>query len=168
MNDHEIDRIAAAMHAVRPDWPAQQLRTLLRDKLADKPRRDVFVALAWVACESGTASPYRVLETGPWWKAAGVEGASSNRDNPPAHDRCGVCSLSRDRCRQVWADDHDFRPIADRKRDPDTIAEITAALRQAKAETPPPQPKPEPSTDGTERVAPVRAALAAARTEEDR
>lgn len=160
MNNHEAQRIAAAMHELRPDWPASSLATLIRKNLIDKPRRDVALALTWVACESGTHSPARVLEAGPWWKAAGAEGASSNRDNPPKHNRCGVCSLSAERCRQLWADDHDFRPIGDLKRDPETIAKITTALRQAKAEPPPPKPKQETTTHGTERVAPVRAALA--------
>ncbi len=52
MNDHEIERIAAAMNMLRPDWPKAQLKTLLKDeRITDRPRRDVSVALAWVACE---------------------------------------------------------------------------------------------------------------------
>lgn len=114
MTPTEIDRLADGFHHLRPDWPTAQLRTLLNSpSLRDRPRRDVLVALAWVAAESGTASPYRVLEAGPWWRAAGVDGTTtSNRDNPGPAQRCSVCSLSEPRCRQLWADDHTFLPAA--------------------------------------------------------
>lgn len=75
MNETERDRIAAAIHQLRPDWPAPSIRTLLdRPTLAHRPRRDVAVALAWIACESSSQTPARVVEAGPWWQAAGVEG----------------------------------------------------------------------------------------------
>lgn len=63
----EIDRIAAAANALRPDWPVKSLRTLIADKLAHRTRRDVALALTWVACDSTTVTPARVLESGPWW-----------------------------------------------------------------------------------------------------
>lgn len=110
MDDHEAQRIAAAAHQLRPDWPVASLLTIIRKNLIDRPRRDVAVALAWVACETNTANPARVLEAGPWWKAAGVEGKSSHRDNPEPADRCTTCSLSQARCRQLWTGDHDFAP----------------------------------------------------------
>src|SRR5690606_16846987 len=93
MNQHEIDRIAAAMNQLRPDWPTKQLQTLLSNPaLATRPRRDVCVALAWVACETNSSSPYRVLEAGPWWRAAAVEGATAPRNTfDPARD-CDVCA----------------------------------------------------------------------------
>lgn len=94
MNEHEIERIACAMHALRPDWPAASLRTLIAKKLGDRPRRDVTVALAWVACESNSATPARVLEAGPWWKAAGVEGSAQARDPYDANRFCNVCGKS--------------------------------------------------------------------------
>ena len=90
MNEHEIERVAAAANALRPDWPTGQLRTLIRDKLADRPRRDVAVALSWVACESGTASPYRVLEAGPWWQATGQFDVTAKRNPKPA-ECCATC-----------------------------------------------------------------------------
>lgn len=97
MNGHEIERIACALHVARPDWPVAQLRTLITDKLADRPRRDVFVALAWIASEPATANPYRVLESGPWWIAAAVAGDTTGRRevfNPAIC--CGVCSKPND------------------------------------------------------------------------
>lgn len=138
MTPTEIDRLADGFHHLRPDWPTQQLRTLLTTPaLRDRPRRDVMVALSWVAAESGTASPYRVLEAGPWWRAAGVDGqVTSNRDNPGPGERCSVCSLSEARCRQLWADDHDFLPAAHAARrglTPDAAKAVTDELRDVVA-----------------------------------
>jgi hypothetical protein len=82
MNTHEAERIAAAMHEARPDWPTSSVLTLIRKSLLDKPRRDVFVALAWVASEPNSHTPARVLESGPWWRAAGVEGAAGTTNEP--------------------------------------------------------------------------------------
>ena len=111
MNEHEIDRIAAGMNQLRPDWPVRQLTTLLKDtRMVDRPRRDVAVALAWVACEPRTSTPYRVLEAGPWWKAAGIEGSAHVREVLNPAERCGICSERHDRCRSIWVDDHEFEP----------------------------------------------------------
>lgn len=134
MIDHERDRLAAALHQLRPDWSVRQLLTLLNEpSLRDRPRRDVIVALSWVAAESGTASPYRVLEAGPWWRAVAVDGqVTSNRDNPDPRERCSVCSLSVARCRQLWSHDHDFVSAVETrslKADPAQAKAITDALR---------------------------------------
>jgi hypothetical protein len=139
MNTHEAERIAAAMHEARPDWPTSSVLTLIRKSLLDKPRRDVFVALAWVASEPNSHTPARVLESGPWWRAAGVEGATSKREQPGRDERCSVCSEAHAKCRQVWADDHEFEAAstaAKRKAEsnPKVIANAVAAL---KADLPP-------------------------------
>lgn len=130
MNENEISRIAAAVSDLRPDWPAASLRTILHlPELRNRPRRDVAVALVWVACEADTKTPRRVLEAGPWWRAAAADGATTNRDNPPRHLRCSVCSLSKDRCEQVWANDHDFEPVTDRKLPPEQINAVVTELK---------------------------------------
>lgn len=131
MIDHEIERIAAAINRLRPDWPKTSLETLLRKpELRNRPRRDVAVALAWVACEAQTVTPARVLEAGPWWKAAGVEGQAARREPFDRGTFCGICHLQRDRCRALWPDDHEFISVhelekqvaaqrAERDKDPD-------------------------------------------------
>lgn len=133
MNDHEAQRIAAAMHEMRPDWPTASLLTLIRKHLIEKPRRDVAVALAWVACESNTATPARVVGAGPWWRAAGIEGGAANRPKPfDATVSCGVCSLEYDRCRTQWAADHDYEradAAAANKLAGDALAGILDELR---------------------------------------
>lgn len=96
MNEHDAQRIAAAISQARPDWPARQILTLINSKLADRPRRDVFVALAWIAAESDSTTPYRVLESGPWWKAAGADatdsGSSAIRNPFDRATACDTCS----------------------------------------------------------------------------
>jgi hypothetical protein len=119
MNTHEIERIAAALHQLRPDWPTKQLATLLAlPVMSNRPRRDVCVALAWVACESGTATPYRVLESGPWWKAAAIEGRTSSFTPYDHGGACGICDQPEDRCKANPFGEHDYEPkprvIADR------------------------------------------------------
>ena len=100
MNENEIDRIAAMGNVLRPDWPLASLRTLLtKHELKVRPRRDVAVALAWIACESATKTPARILEAGPWWIAANAEGNKVRTSYTlpcPDHDGetlpCGRCA----------------------------------------------------------------------------
>ena len=176
MNEHEVARIAAAMNQLRPDWPVRQLQTLLRDeRITDRPRRDVCVALAWIACEANTANPYRVLEAGPWWRAAGVDGTSTGGRRDWADDahRCRTCSLDRaghDRLNantptpevHPWETKRgDLRLPADQAR------EVVGELRDVAASKPPARAEAEVGHAGTDRVAPVRAQLAANRTQGD-
>jgi hypothetical protein len=70
LSQTEAHRLAAAIHALRADWPLASLSTFIRTKLADKAYRDAAVALAWVATDEKTTTPARVLEAGPWWRAA--------------------------------------------------------------------------------------------------
>lgn len=71
----QAERLAAGIHAWRPDWPLKQLVTLITDDLADYPLRDLAVALAYIALDQhldGTwvsQTPYRVKEQGPWLTA---------------------------------------------------------------------------------------------------
>jgi hypothetical protein len=102
MIDHEIDRVTSAIHRLRPDWPIKQLNTLIRDNLADRPRRDVAVALTWIACDTATTTPYRVLESGPWWIAVAVDGQTTGRTikyDPLA--TCGICGKDEGFCRRT-------------------------------------------------------------------
>jgi hypothetical protein len=118
MNDHEIERIAAAFHALRPDWPASSLRTMLTKRAQHMPRRDVCVMLAWIACDPASSTPARMFETGPWKRAAAVEGEQSPRQ-VPVRDRCDHCGRAPD----AQHHGHDYRP-ASNARDCDTTAEV--------------------------------------------
>ena len=67
MNKIEAARLAAAAHALRPDWPAQSVLTLL-GQVAAWPYRDAAVQLAWLATDEETTTPARLLQDGPWRK----------------------------------------------------------------------------------------------------
>jgi len=88
----ETDRIAAAIHALRPDWPVKSLCTFIDGNLADRSYADVTVALATVAVDPKTQTPRRVLESGPWWQAVqvafAVHGSHATQTPGPQQPRC--------------------------------------------------------------------------------
>jgi hypothetical protein len=110
MTETEISRLAHAINELRPDWPISSLTTWIRNNLSKRPYRDAAVALVWVAVDrrpDGTPAsdkPARVLEAGPWWRAAaaGEQGATAHRHATPdtACRTCGDelpnCACTRD------------------------------------------------------------------------
>ncbi|MDK9341370.1 hypothetical protein [Propionibacterium freudenreichii] len=78
----EIDRLATAIHALRPDWPMTALRTFISVNLTGYAYQDAAVAMAHVACDPATKTPARVLASGPWWQAT-RPGTAHITDLPP-------------------------------------------------------------------------------------
>jgi hypothetical protein len=118
VNDHEAQRIASAMNRLRPDWPTKQLLTLIREHLADRPRRDVTVALAWIACETASHNPYRVLESGPWWLTVAVDGQTTGRREPyDPTATCAVCGRHESSCRRNPLSEHEFVAVVEHNRE---------------------------------------------------
>lgn len=70
----ELDRLAAAMNLLRPEWPTRSIRTYL-DRHATRPYADLLVAAAWICGDPKTTTPARLGEHGPWWVAAGLSTA---------------------------------------------------------------------------------------------
>jgi len=97
----EIERLAQAAHALRPDWPVSSLCTWLQADHATRAYRDVAVALAWVACDPQTQTPKRMNEMGPWWQAVRQAGSDATdihfeRCQEPGHSsfpawNCAAC-----------------------------------------------------------------------------
>lgn len=87
----EIDRIAAAMNALRPDWPVRSLVTFLSRHHAARPYRDLAIAAVAVATDTRTTSPNLLNEHGGWWTAAqavtGTNGGGAVLR--PTDPRCG-------------------------------------------------------------------------------
>jgi hypothetical protein len=110
MHEHEIARLAAAVNVLRPDWPVKQLTTLLAGPMAQRSRRDAAVALAWIACDASTASPYRVLEAGPWWKAVAVDGQTVSLTPYDHGTACGICDQAESRCKANPHAEHEYEP----------------------------------------------------------
>lgn len=105
MNPTQTERLAAAIAALRPDWPLASVRTFLETRLTDRAWQDAAVALTWVATDPATTTPARVLEVGPWWRA--THSGDENRAYYPPKDAT-ACSVHpgewRDRCRSCAAD----------------------------------------------------------------
>lgn len=89
INDNDLQRLAAAIHALRPDWPAASLHTYLHAKHAGRSYRDLAVALAWVAADSASKTPARLDENGPWWVAATAAAGTPQPDRFTACPHCG-------------------------------------------------------------------------------
>lgn len=75
MNRAEIERLAAAVTKLRPDWQFASLVTYLTTNAAETPLWDAARALAWIATEPGGSKPGEYAndtprlftEPGPWW-----------------------------------------------------------------------------------------------------
>lgn len=85
----ETERIARAINALRPDWYINSLETLIWQHLKPHAYADVAVALTVVATDPRTATPKRVLESGPWWKACQTLGGAATATTP-GHPQCQV------------------------------------------------------------------------------
>jgi hypothetical protein len=111
MNENEIQRIAAMANALRPDWPVPSLVTLLsKPGLVNRSRRDAAVALTWVACDSASKTPARVLESGPWWTAV-ADATDGGKPRVDYDNRCRTCNYPEPACRQLaeqMNDPHEF------------------------------------------------------------
>jgi hypothetical protein len=119
MTENEINRAAHALNELRPDWPISSLTTWLRRNMSARPYRDAMIALVWVALDAkpdGTYvsdRPARVLEPGPWWRAAAIGDASLGHPHPPTRDeqcrRCGGrlpdCACQREHLAATYDDD---------------------------------------------------------------
>jgi len=96
----EIERLANAAHALRPDWPVKSLCTWLARDHAHRAYRDVAVALSWIATDPQSQTPKRMNELGPWWNATQPAGGYTDvrfercpepgHKSYPAHN-CGAC-----------------------------------------------------------------------------
>jgi hypothetical protein len=136
MSEAEIARLAGMANHLRPDWPNASLYTFIARNLAARAYRDVAVALAYVACDTTTATPKRILEAGPWWQATQT---SSETYRPPRKDE--ECPRHAgnyvDSCRGCAADQRvgdSTAPGEPRKPDRSTqLAELRRLHREAAA-----------------------------------
>lgn len=100
MNQIQIERIAAAIHALRPDWPVQSLAKFISDR-RNQPMTDLLVQLVMVAVDPETKTPARIDQDGPWKRALSIAPTDHNTSAhiPVASPTdCDICSRSRERC----------------------------------------------------------------------
>lgn len=105
----EAERLAAATHALRPDWPISSLMTLLGE-YRDRAYRDLAIALAYIATDAATVTPGRLREAGPWWRVTEEQRAvpvgktvmcPEHPDHPAG--RCQPCKDGRATPEQIAA-----------------------------------------------------------------
>ncbi len=118
----EHQRIAAAMHAVRPEWNPVSLTTYLDRNMLAKPYADLLVAGVVVAMDTKTQTPRLLERHGRWWEAAAAANGETTK-LPPRHTPC-------DEPGHTGTDLHCPECIAARPT-PDEIARIRAETRTA-------------------------------------
>ncbi len=85
----EIQRVAAAMNALHPDWNIRSLVTYLERNHAGRPFRDLVVAAVVVATDARTKTPKLLEQHGAWWVAAKAAQGAAAAD-PVHYERCPV------------------------------------------------------------------------------
>lgn len=91
MTKTEAERIAAAIHDLRPDWPASSVLTLIGKHYQHRPPRDIALALTWIALDYDSRTPGRILENGPWWKTTSTaEDKPTRAPSPRTHETCPI------------------------------------------------------------------------------
>jgi len=111
-NTDEIQRIAAAMNALRPDWNIRSLVTYLERNHAARPFRDLIVAAVVVATDARTQTPKLLEQHGAWWVAAKAAQGTGAAD-PVHYARCpviGHTSYAAHNCGACAKDDLDPTP----------------------------------------------------------
>lgn len=104
MNDAEVKRLAHAINELRPSWPISSLTTFISRSLSNRNYRDAAVALVYVALDADgagnyvTETPRRVLEAGPWWKAAEINQTHIRPGAPKKHEQCDRCGGWKNNC----------------------------------------------------------------------
>lgn len=141
MNRAEIEQLATAVSALRPDWRWDSLVTFLTKHAAHRPLWDAARALVWIALEPGHdagtfdhETPRLFTEPGPWWsQQVVVDPKTAHTPTPIGWCSLHGCEDSRNNpCRACI----DARSNA--LRDPDVIARIRAeyATKPAEQENP--------------------------------
>lgn len=108
-DNDQIQRIAAALNALRPDWRAQSLVTFLTKHHADRPYQDLLIAGVIVALDPTTQTPQLLNQHGRWWVAAQQVAAATvtPTPGPGRRPRCTVSGHEHeaaDNCRSCAAD----------------------------------------------------------------
>ena len=87
MLPEEIDRLAQAVNALRPDWAARDLKTFIANQLPDRGYLAAAKAFAEIATDPTTRSPARILQPGPWWGDKPTAGGGTGGYGPVC--QCG-------------------------------------------------------------------------------
>lgn len=128
----QIERIAAAIQLLQPNWTIPQLKGVMADpRINNRPPSDIAACLAFLACDGETKQPTRAFEPGPWWATATARAEQQGPQYRYADPRdCGICNKPEAECRQ---DGHDYTPAFvrhDNRATPEQRAAVKAAAQQ--------------------------------------
>lgn len=129
----EAERLANAIHSLRPDWPVNSLLGFLKQR-EKRPLLELTVELAWVAQLPDSQTPARMDAPGPWKKAlvgVGLQSAPNYREVLPTD--CGICSRPFEHHSVLSKlDDHEYEPMSERGKGVGPTPEQKAALEKAR------------------------------------
>lgn len=136
----DAERIAQAVHDLRPEWPAQSVLTLIgnSEDLRTRAYRDLAVAFAYVAADSSSLTPGRVREQGPWWAHTNAQRATVSAVTTHCGDHPEHAALHCPECAEEVLTDPDV--IAAR------AAEVRAAIPRRERRNRPTAPTPPPTS----------------------
>ena len=86
MTPDETARLAAAAHALRPDWPLTSLRTFITDRYLHEPTHRLAVALVLCALDPTSQTPARLAENRAYWPT--LDGRQERHQPPRAGEQC--------------------------------------------------------------------------------
>ena len=117
----EHQRIAAAMHAIRPEWNPVSITTYLDRNHLARPYVDLAVAGVVVAMDPTTKTPKLLERHGRWWEAAAAANGEATK-LPPRRVPCEIPNHTGD---EAYC--HDCAKAAPT---PDEIARIRATTKE--------------------------------------
>lgn len=125
----EIEQIAQAVNAYRPDWPVASLCSFLR-RHENRPLRDVALELTFVALDPASKTPARIESEGPWKQITRPIGAAPINYRVIQPTDCSICTLPEG---AIHAD-HVFEPRHARTESALPTDEQRAAFEVARVE----------------------------------
>lgn len=111
LTTEHIEALANAIHAIRPQWHARSLNTLITRLAAEYDGRDLWRAAHAAAKDPSVRTPAGIEWRVEEWAPGSEDGGKSKTD------RCTVCGKTEDRCqwerpKAAEPDDHVFLSAA--------------------------------------------------------
>lgn len=107
----EGERLAQAVHSLRPDWPIPSLVTFI-SKRWQRPYLDLSLELVYVAQLPDTKNPARIDQDGPWKRLQhSARPVAQIRASSPTD--CDICGRGR-HLHPAPNDDHEWIPFGRR------------------------------------------------------
>lgn len=120
--------LAAFIHELRGDFDRPGIEYALGQARGMAESFDLAHAMIEVARSAHNRSPAVIAYDGPHWRRATTP---PRQQTPSKADTCSICYQRKDTCRDRWADDHDFQPLATGRRPAETRDQALESARAA-------------------------------------